>query len=108
MTESVRLAIDTATTRIVVATGSLNGTVLATAEWPAGYRHGETLLPAIERVLAEGSLARDAIEAVIVGTGPGTFTGLRVGIATAKGIAHGLGRPIVGVPTGAALIAAAA
>src|SRR5262249_22663917 len=47
-------------------------------------------------------------EAVIVGTGPGTFTGLRVGIATAKGIAHGLGRPIVGVPTGSALIAAAA
>ena len=43
-----------------------------------------------------------------MGTGPGAFTGLRVGIATAKGLAHGLGRPIVGVSTGGALLSAAA
>lgn len=108
MSDAVLLAIDTATTRIVVATGSIDGVVLADADWPAGYRHGETLLPAIERLLDSGGLARDAIAAVVVGTGPGTFTGLRVGIATAKGIAHGLGRPIVGIATGAALVAAAA
>ena len=42
----------------------------------------------------------------MVGTGPGAFTGLRVGIATAKGIAHGLGIPIVGVSTAEALLAA--
>ena len=43
----------------------------------------------------------------MVGTGPGAFTGLRVGIATAKGLAHGLGLPIAGVSTAEALLAAA-
>jgi tRNA threonylcarbamoyladenosine biosynthesis protein TsaB len=44
---------------------------------------------------------------IVVGTGPGAFTGLRVGIATAKALAHALRLPIVGVPTGSALLAAA-
>ena len=43
--------------------------------------------------------------AIVVGTGPGAFTGLRVGIATAKGMAHALGVPIVGVSTADALLA---
>jgi hypothetical protein len=46
------------------------------------------------------------VRGIVVGTGPGAFTGLRVGIATAKGIAHGLGIPLVGVSTGEALLAA--
>ena len=100
------LAIDTATSRVVVARGAFDGTLEDAAGWPAGYRHGESLLPAIERLLAPAG-GRAAIGAVVVGTGPGAFTGLRVGIATAKGLAHGLGCPIVGVPTGVALLAAA-
>ena len=108
MTDPVLMVIDTATTRIVVATGSMGGDPIAVATWPAGYRQGETLLPAIERLLAESGIGRAAIGGIVVGTGPGAFTGLRVGIATAKGLAHGLGRPIVGVPTGGALLAAAA
>ncbi len=105
--DPVILALDTATTRIVVALGTTDGMMLAEASWPAGYRHGETLLPAIERLLDEQGVDRTRIAAIIVGTGPGAFTGLRVGIATAKGLAHGLGRPIVGIATGAALLAAA-
>lgn len=104
----VVLAMDTATTRIVLGIGTTVGEPRAVASWPAGYRHGETLLPALDRLLAEGRFARSQIAGIVVGTGPGAFTGLRVGIATAKGLAHGLGRPIVGVPTGAALLAAAA
>jgi tRNA threonylcarbamoyl adenosine modification protein YeaZ len=99
------LAIDTATSRVVVARGTRNGALEEVASWEAGYRHGEALLPSIERLLAPVG-GRAAIGAVVVGTGPGAFTGLRVGIATAKGLAHGLGRPIVGVPTGVALLAA--
>jgi tRNA threonylcarbamoyladenosine biosynthesis protein TsaB len=105
--DPVILALDTATTRIVVALGRTDGTMLAEASWPAGYRHGETLLPAIERLLDEHRVDRSRIAVIVVGTGPGAFTGLRVGIATAKGLAHGLGRPIVGIATGAALLAAA-
>jgi tRNA threonylcarbamoyl adenosine modification protein YeaZ len=99
------LAIDTATSRVVVARGAVDGTLEDAATWEAGYRHGEALLPSIERLLAPVG-GRAAIDAIVVGTGPGAFTGLRVGIATAKGLAHGLGCPIVGVPTGAALLAA--
>jgi tRNA threonylcarbamoyl adenosine modification protein YeaZ len=105
--DPVILALDTATTRIVVALGAADGSMLAEASWPAGYRHGETLLPAIEHLLDEHAIDRSRIAAIVVGTGPGAFTGLRVGIATAKGLAHGLGRPIVGIATGAALLAAA-
>lgn len=101
------LAIDTATTRVVIATGAPDGAVDGVSTWVAGYRHGETLLPAIERFLGEQNLRRSRLVGIVVGTGPGAFTGLRVGIATAKGLAHGLGIPLVGVSTGEALLAAA-
>ena len=53
-------------------------------------------------------MARAGLTAIVVGTGPGAFTGLRVGLATAKTMAHELGCPIVGIPTAAALAAAVA
>jgi tRNA threonylcarbamoyl adenosine modification protein YeaZ len=102
------VAFDTATTRVVVAVGSPAGEALGLSWWPAGYRHGEQLLPSIGRLLGEANVRRSRLRGVIVGTGPGAFTGLRVGLATAKALAHGLGVPLVGVPTSHALIAAAA
>jgi tRNA threonylcarbamoyl adenosine modification protein YeaZ len=101
------LAIDSATTRVVVAVGSLSGELIEATDWPAGYRHGETLLPAIAALLERLGLVRTSPAAIVVGTGPGAFTGLRVGIATAKGLAHALGVPIVGVSTADALLAGA-
>ena len=65
---------------------------------PAGHRAASS---------ASRASAGRGSPAIVVGTGPGAFTGLRVGLATAKGLAHGLGLPIVGVPTGGALAAAA-
>ena len=100
------LAIDTATTRVVIATGSPDGEVDGVSTWSAGYRHGETLLPSIGRFLGEQNIRRSRLVGIVVGTGPGAFTGLRVGMATAKGIAHGLGIPLAGVSTGEALLAA--
>jgi tRNA threonylcarbamoyl adenosine modification protein YeaZ len=105
---SAILAIDTATSRVVIAVGTLDGVPLGASFRLAEHRHGDDLLPAIGRVLGEANVRRSSLEAVVVGTGPGAFTGLRVGIATAKGIAHGLGRPLIGVPTSEALIAASA
>ena len=101
------LIIDTATTRVVVALAGPDGAVRSTASWDAGYRHGETLLPAVERLLTDGGVERSELRGIVVGTGPGAFTGLRVGIATAKGLAHGLGCPLVGVSTAEALLRAA-
>jgi tRNA threonylcarbamoyl adenosine modification protein YeaZ len=100
------LAIDTATSSVVIATGSPDGVVDGISTWAAGYRHGETLLPSIERFLGEQNIRRSRLTGIVVGIGPGAFTGLRVGIATAKGIAHGLGIPVVGVSTAEALLAA--
>ena len=101
------LAIDTATTQVIIASGSPDGEIDGLSTWPAGYRHGETLLPSIARFLGEQNLRRSRLSGIVVGTGPGAFTGLRVGIATAKGLAHGLGLPIAGVSTAEALLVAA-
>ncbi len=101
------LVVDTATTTIVAGLATIDGRLVGETEWSAGHRHGETLLPSIEAFLRERGIDRDGIGGVIVGTGPGAFTGLRVGLATAKGIATALSLPIVGVSTADALIRAA-
>jgi tRNA threonylcarbamoyl adenosine modification protein YeaZ len=101
------LLIDTATTRAVIALGAADGTLLERRAWTAGYRHGEELLAQVERLLEAGGTPLWGLGAIVVGTGPGAFTGLRVGIATAKGLAHALGVPIVGVASGLALLDAA-
>jgi len=101
------LAIDTATSRIAVAAGEPDGTLIRALDWPAGHRHGERLLPGLETLLADTDLARGDIQGIVVGIGPGAFTGLRVGLATAKTLAHATGTPIAGIGSGAALLRSA-
>ena len=101
------LAFDTATTIAVVGLGTRDASLIAETAWAAGYRHGEELLARIDGVLAEAGVGLHELGGIVVGTGPGAFTGLRVGLATAKGLAHGLGIPLVGIPTGVALVNAA-
>jgi len=100
------LAIDTATQQATLAIGDGDGTLRAARQWPAGHTHAETLLPALRELLAEVGIAPPDLAGIVVGTGPGGFTGLRVGLATAKTLAHGLGVPIIGVATSEALAAA--
>jgi tRNA threonylcarbamoyl adenosine modification protein YeaZ len=107
MTAGRLLAIDTSGTNALVALGATDGAVLAERRWVAGYRHGEELLPQIDGMLAAAGVALAGLSGIVVGTGPGAFTGLRVGLATAKGLAHGLGIPIAGVATSEALLEAA-
>ena len=102
------LALDTATTTIVVAAGAMDGDVLAAEAFEGRYRHSQELLPAVVRVIERAGLRLADLAGIVVGTGPGAFTGLRVGIATAKTLAHELGCPIVGVPSSSALLAAVA
>jgi tRNA threonylcarbamoyladenosine biosynthesis protein TsaB len=69
--------------------------VLASATASRGRRHGESIAPAIAFVCARAGVAPAQIDAVAVDVGPGLFTGLRVGIATAKGLGFALGIPVV-------------
>lgn len=61
--------------------------------------HTSRLMPVIDRMLKDASLAIKDLDSVAVSLGPGSFIGLRIGIATAKGLAQGLNIPIVGIPT---------
>ena len=101
------LVLDTATNTIVVAAGTRDGAVLATEAFEGRYRHSQELLPAVQRLLERAGLRLGALAAVVVGTGPGAFTGLRVGLATAKTLAHELRVPVIGIATSAALLEAA-
>ena len=91
---------------MVIATGTPDGVADGLSSWVVGHRHGETLLPSIGRFLAEQNIRRSRLVGIVVGSGPGAFTGLRVGMATAKGMAHGLRIPLVGVSTAEALLRA--
>jgi tRNA threonylcarbamoyl adenosine modification protein YeaZ len=107
MTGRPLLAIDTSGTRALVALGSPDGALIDERRWQAGYRHGEELLTRTDELLASNGVALAELGGIVVGTGPGAFTGMRVGLATAKALAHGLDIPIAGVATSEALLAAA-
>jgi tRNA threonylcarbamoyladenosine biosynthesis protein TsaB len=64
-----------------------------------GLTHSETLIPSIEFLLNKVELERDEINLVVCSKGPGSFTGLRIGMATAKGISAGIGCPYISVNT---------
>lgn len=92
------LAIDTAGDHGVVAV-TVDGEVRAELHARTRARHGETLLPTIERALAIAELDVASIDLLAVGLGPGSFTGVRIGVSTAKGLALARGTPVVGVRT---------
>lgn len=61
--------------------------------------HSETLMPTVERVLKECELSLNHIDAIAVSVGPGSFTGLRIGMAAVKGLSLGSGKPVVAIGT---------
>ncbi len=81
--------------------------VLATRTIGDGMRHGVDLFPAIEEALRDAGVAAREIELVAVGIGPGSYTGLRVGVTAARAIAYAAGAELLGVPSCDALAAAA-
>jgi tRNA threonylcarbamoyladenosine biosynthesis protein TsaB len=88
------LGIETATERVSVALGDHDG-VLALFEVTRGRRHAEILTPAIEFVCRQADVKIDEIASVAIDVGPGLFTGMRVGIASAKVIAQALQVPMI-------------
>jgi tRNA threonylcarbamoyladenosine biosynthesis protein TsaB len=100
--ESLILSIDTATpcSSVALTRGTRkNGTVLASLSLSSRITHSRRLLSIIDYLMTETAADWTSIEAIAVSLGPGSFTGLRIGMATAKGLAFGADKQMVGVST---------
>ena len=94
------LAFDTATPAVTVALHDTGQRLtLAARDRVDARRHGELLLPTIDEVLRAAGVDKRELGAIAVGAGPGPYTGLRVGLATAAALGHALGIPVHGVCT---------
>lgn len=96
---AVILNLETATTNCSVSVAR-DGQLLAIREENSkNYSHSEQLHLFIESVLQEAELNRHDLEAVAVSKGPGSYTGLRIGVAAAKGLCFALDLPLISTPT---------
>jgi len=93
------LAIDTSTRQAGIALYDGEKGLVAEYNWHSANRHTEELLPATAQMLDRAGLTANQLTAVGVAIGPGSFTGLRVGLAAAKGLALAQGLKLVGVST---------
>ena len=93
------VAIDGASTDLSIALADARGDAIADDAWTSAQRQSAELLPRTLGLLASASRRLDEVTALAIGTGPGSFTGLRVAMSLGKGLAFALERPIVGVPS---------
>lgn len=96
---AVILNLETATTNCSVSVAR-DGQLLALVEENhENYSHSENLHVFIDRVLADASLSTSDLDAIAVSKGPGSYTGLRIGVSAAKGLSFALGIPLISIPT---------
>jgi tRNA threonylcarbamoyladenosine biosynthesis protein TsaB len=76
-----------------------DGKILSEFFAHTGLTHSQTLLPMVEQVLACAKVSAKDVDAFAVSVGPGSFTGVRIGVSTVKGLAFGTGKPCVPVST---------
>jgi tRNA threonylcarbamoyladenosine biosynthesis protein TsaB len=91
------LSLDTATE--VLSLSVARGDSWTSLSVHRGLQHAPALLPLAERLLREMEMTVRDLDLLVCSIGPGSFTGIRIGLATAMGISHGLGVPVVGVST---------
>jgi tRNA threonylcarbamoyl adenosine modification protein YeaZ len=94
----MRLALDTATDRLSLAIGTSSADA-AESVVDGARRHAAALLPELDRLLAERHAGLDALQAVVIADGPGSFTGLRVGATVAKALGRVRGIPVYRTPS---------
>ena len=92
------LCLETATPSCSVALVH-NGEVLACEEDPKGQNHSEKITLFIDKVMKKAGISYDQLDAVAVSMGPGSYTGLRIGVSTAKGICYAVSKPLIAVET---------
>jgi len=92
------LNIETATTVCSIAVG-INGKTVSVNEINDGYSHAEEIEGLIEKTLKDAQLELKDLDAISVSKGPGSYTGLRIGVSMAKGLCFGLNIPLISVPT---------
>ncbi|MCY1636078.1 tRNA (adenosine(37)-N6)-threonylcarbamoyltransferase complex dimerization subunit type 1 TsaB [Marinifilum sp. D737] len=92
------LNIETSTAICSVALGK-DGKLLALKENKEGMKHASHLTVFIENILKENNLSTADLDGVAISMGPGSYTGLRIGVSTAKGICYGAGIPLIAVST---------
>lgn len=100
------LALDTSTEACSVAL-SYNGQVLALDEI-CPQQHSKRILPMVQKLLADAGIGLHQVNGIVFGRGPGSFTGVRIGVSVAQGLAFGVDIPLYGVSTLAAMAQAAA
>jgi tRNA threonylcarbamoyladenosine biosynthesis protein TsaB len=103
---SLILQLETATTVCSVAL-SYHGELLALKEENKGFTHAEHLTVFIEEVMRKANKSMSEIDAIAVSKGPGSYTGLRIGVATAKGLCYALNKPLIAINSLASLAAGA-
>lgn len=92
------LQIDTATP-VCSAAVSLNGAVVSEAFMDDGYRHAENIISLCRQVVEQSKYSISDLNAIAVSAGPGSYTGLRIGVSAAKGLSYGLEIPLITVST---------
>lgn len=93
------LALDTSIDKTSVALADLAGNLVAEQHLHTGMSHSRSILRLIEKLLASANIFMADLSLIAVGKGPGSFTGIRIGVATALGLSHALKLPLIGVGT---------
>lgn len=96
---AIILSLETATTNCSVSLSKDGKTIALKQDSRNGYSHAEKLHVFIDDVLKEANVNRSEIDAIAISKGPGSYTGLRIGVSAAKGLAFALDKPVISIPT---------
>lgn len=96
---AIILSLETATTNCSVSLSKDGKTIALKQDSRNGYSHAEKLHVFIDDVLKEANVYRSEIDAIAISKGPGSYTGLRIGVSAAKGLAFALDKPVISIPT---------